>query len=74
MSNITVTTPTLVNGTDISKLSDSQVYEMIRQAENEIANLEAIKNKPARLKAEIEKLQAGIDALVAAMNARDAKA
>ena len=74
MSNIVITTPTLVNGTDISKLPDSAVYEMIRQAENEIANLESIKNKPARLKAEIEKLQAGIDALVAAMDARETKA
>jgi hypothetical protein len=74
MSSINVTTPVLVNGTDISKLSDGAVYEMIRQAEAEIANLESIKNKPVRLKAEVEKLQAGINDLVKAMNARDAKA
>lgn len=70
---ITITTPTLVNGRDVAGMSDAQVYDLIRQAEREIADLSSIANKPARLVKAIADKQAGIDALVAAVNARDAK-
>lgn len=74
MNSIAITTKTLVNGQDIAGLSDSQVYDMIAQQEAEIAKLSAIVNKPQRLVAEIDKRQAGISALVAHLDSKDAPA
>lgn len=68
---IEITTKTLVNGNDISGYSDAELYEMIASEEKKIAELNKIENKPKRLVAEIEKRQAGIQALV---NYLDSKA
>lgn len=61
---ITVTTQVLINGVPAKGFTDAQIYDLIAQQEGKIAELDAIKNKPKRLKEEIAKRQAGIDALV----------
>ena len=70
---ITVTTQVNVNGVNADNYTDAQLFDMIRQQENEIKNLQALTNKPQSLLREISTRQAGIDALVSFMNERDAK-
>jgi hypothetical protein len=55
---------TFIFGQDAANVTDSAVFELIRKLEGEIANLDAIKNKPAKLKAEIANKKAQIDELV----------
>lgn len=73
MSIIKIETKTFVNGTDISTWQNGDIYDLIAKQEAEIKKLEAIENKPKRLQAEIEQRKAGITALVAELDARDAK-
>ena len=70
---ITVTTQVNVNGVNADNYTDAQLFDMIRQQETEIKNLQALTNKPQSLLREIDTRQAGIDALVSFMNERDAK-
>ena len=70
---ITVTTQVNVNGVNADNYTDAQLFDMIRQQENEIKSLQALTNKPQALLREIDTRQAGIDALVSFMNERDAK-
>lgn len=70
---ITVTTQVNVNGVNADNYTDAQLFDMIRQQETEIKNLQALTNKPQCLLREIDTRQAGIDALVSFMNERDAK-
>lgn len=70
-ATIEVTTKTLVNGKDINDFSDAEVYQLIADQEAEIARLEAIKAKPKKLMAEIEKRQGGIAALVAYLDSKE---
>ena len=70
---ITVTTQVNVNGVNADNYTDAQLFDMIRQQETEINNLQALTNKPQSLLREINTRQAGIDALVNFMNERDAK-
>ena len=70
---ITVTTQVNVNGVNADSYTDAQLFDMIRQQEAEINNLQALINKPQPLLREINTRQAGIDALVNFMNERDAK-
>ena len=70
---ITVTTQVNVNGVNADNYTDAQLFDMIRQQENEIKNLQALTNKPQALLREITTRQVGIDALVNFMNERDAK-
>ena len=70
---ITVTTQVNVNGVNADNYTDAQLFDMIRQQETEINNLQALINKPQSLLREIKTRQAGIDALVSFMNERDAK-
>lgn len=72
-SIIDITTKTFANGLDISTMKDSDIYSMIASQEGEIEKLEAIKNKPKRLVAEIEKRKAGIKSLVDYLDSREAK-
>lgn len=65
-----ITTKTLINGEDIAKKSDGDLFDAIAQAEAEIVKLEAIKTKPKALLAKIDELHAGIAALVTHMDAR----
>lgn len=69
---IEVTTQTLVNGKDIKGMSDSQIYELIREQEATIKDLEKIEAKPKKLTTEIAKRKAGIAALVAHLDAQPA--
>lgn len=73
MNPIVITTLTLLNGVDIAKSDDDALYALIAEQEAEIEKLLKIKNKPKRLKAKIEQHQAGITALVAYLDSRDAK-
>ncbi len=73
MNPIAITTLTLLNGVDIAKSTDDALYALIAEQEAEIEKLLKIKNKPKRLKAKIEQHQAGINALVAYLDSRDAK-
>ena len=70
---ITVTTQINVNGVNADNYTDAQLFDMIRQQENEIKSLQALTNKPQSLLREIKTRQEGIDALVSFMNERDAK-
>lgn len=63
-TNIAIETKTLVNGKDIKDYTDASIYDLIAAQEAEIERLEAIKTKPKKLVAEIEKRKAGIQALV----------
>ena len=70
---ITVTTQVNVNGVNADNYTNAQLFDMIRQQETEIKNLQSISNKPQSLLREMETRQAGIVALVSFMNERDAK-
>lgn len=71
---LTLTTKHYINGTDISSLSNSQIYNLIAQQEAAIKYLEAIANKPNSLTKEIADRKAGVQTLVDFLNDRDAKA
>lgn len=68
---IKITTKTFANDMDVSKMSNAQIYDLIKQQEADIAGLEAIKAKPKKLLAEIAERQAGIDALVAYLDSQE---
>lgn len=70
---ITLTTKHYINGTEVSTLSNAQIFKLIADQEASIAELEAIKKKPQSLKKEIATRQASIDTLVAFLDERDAK-
>lgn len=61
---------TFVNGTDINSLTSAQIYCLISEAEDHVARLSKIQNKPLQLQAEIEANQKGISALVAHLDER----
>ena len=71
--HIIVTTQVNINGVNADTYSDATLFAMIQQQEAEIKNLQSITNKPQSLLAEIKKRQAGISALVAFMDEREAK-
>lgn len=71
---IEITTQVNINGVNIKTFSDASLYSLIQQQESEIRSLNALQNKPQSLLAEIQKRQAGIDALVNYLNERDAVA
>lgn len=62
---IEITTVTYANGADISKMTNSEVFDLIAAEEAAIDKLKQIKAHPKKLVAEIAKRQAGVDALVA---------
>lgn len=68
--NIKVTTPTLLNGRELSSYSNTELFALISSVEKEIENLEKIKARPAALIKEIEDKTAAVAALVAAMDAQ----
>ncbi len=69
---ITITTTTFVNGADISKMADSEVFGLIASEEAVIEDLKKIKAQPKKLVAEIAKREAGIAALVAYLDSKEA--
>lgn len=68
---ITITTTTFVNGADISKMADSEVFDLIASEEVVIEGLKKIKAQPKKLVAEIAKREAGIAALVAYLDSKE---
>lgn len=72
MSIITITNQTLVNGAEISTMSDSQLFGLIAKQEQEIEAMRKIQAKPKRLVAAIEARQKAIDDLVKLIDERDA--
>jgi hypothetical protein len=69
-SPIAIVTKTFVDGVDASTLTAAQIYERIAAEENTIERLSAIKTKPKALVKELATRQAGIEALVAVLDAR----
>lgn len=69
---ITITTTTFVNGADISKMADGEVFDLIASEEVVIEGLKKIKAQPKKLVAEIAKREAGIAALVAYLDSKEA--
>lgn len=61
---------TFVNGTDIKNLSNAQIYGLISDAEELVATLGKIQNKPLQLVAEIAAHREGINALVRHLDER----
>ena len=71
---ITLTTKHYINGTEVSTLSNAQIFKLIADQEAAIKDLEAITNKPNSLTKEIADRKAGVQTLVDFLNDRDAKA
>lgn len=73
-TNATNTTPvetiTYIFGRPSKDVSDADIFSGIAQLEAEIKRLDAIQNKPKKLVAQIEKLQADIQNLVTIADAR----
>ena len=67
---IKIRTQVLVNEEPIDNLSLDSLFFMVSEAETEILKLEKIVNKPKALVARIEAIQAGIAALVEAIDAK----
>lgn len=67
---IKIRTQVLVNEEPIDNLSLDSLFFMVGEAEAEILKLEKIANKPKALVARIEAIQAGIAALVEAIDAK----
>lgn len=61
-----------VNGTDLIHLSNEELYNLIARAEKELEELGNIKNRPIRLRKEMAKRQANLDALIAHLDKADA--
>ena len=69
---IEVTVQINVNGQNAANFTDAQLFGMIQTQEAEIAALQKLANKPQSLLKEVAARQAGIDALVAFLDQRDA--
>lgn len=65
-----IETKTFIFGTDIDKLTDSQLYSKIADVEAEIDRLEAIRTKPAKLVKQLEEMKTAVVAVAAAIDAR----
>jgi len=61
---ITTQTKTLINGTDAATLTDSFIFDLISQKEQQIAKLSSINNKPEKLNRLLNDIQAEINDLV----------
>ena len=66
------TNKSFLNGQDISKLSNAEIYSAIAAKEAEIARLEQIQNKPKSLQNEIEQAKNDIKALVEYLDSKAA--
>ena len=67
---IDIKTITFINGKPVEECTDDELFAAIRKDEAEIDDLLKIENKPKALKDRVTKLEAGIKALVAMMDAR----
>jgi hypothetical protein len=62
-----------LNGQDISKLSNAEIYSAIAAKEAEISRLEQIQNKPKSLQNEIEQAKGDIRSLVEFLDSKVAR-
>jgi hypothetical protein len=70
-NTVNIKTITYVNDQPINDLTNDRIYDLISKAEAELAKLKALPRKPKALDKRIEELDAGIVALIAAVDARD---
>lgn len=61
----------LLNGRDITTMSDDEIFRVIAQTEAEIDKLDQIKTKPTRLVKLIEQKRADLAKLIDFLNAQD---
>jgi hypothetical protein len=69
-----IETRTYIHGNNAADMTDSQIFEAIRQLENRKASLEGIKAKPAKLKAQLADIDKDIAAMVAYVDNRTSEA
>ena len=72
MSSIEIKHVTLINGVDITKLSDDQIFDTIAKLEQSIESLDRLKHRPKALERRIESLKTQIKTLVDFSDSRDA--
>lgn len=70
MSKVTISTITYVNGSDVTKLTDEQLIEAIKQIEGEIEDLGKVKTESKKVAAKIEGLKKTLTEVVAILDAR----
>lgn len=68
MKSIEIIKKTLINGTDITTMSDNDLFTKIAQAEAEVKALEEIEAKPKKLVARITEIKKSITDLVKLMD------
>lgn len=66
-----ITTKTFINGQDVTNLTNSEIFDLIAQQENEIEKLKQIKAQPKKLVKELAERQAGIAALVTYLDSQE---
>jgi len=71
MSNqITIVNKTLINGVDVTTLSDEQLIDAIKKVEKEIEELKAVKTKSKKIAAKIEDANKTLTTLVELLDGR----
>lgn len=71
VNTIEIKTQTLLNGVDISTLSDDQIFDQIAKLEENIKSLDRLEHRPKALERRIEKLKEAINLLVTVSDSRD---
>jgi hypothetical protein len=67
---ITITRQTLINGADVSKMTDDQLIFAIKQVEKEIEELKAVKTKSKKIAQRIEDASKTLGELVELLDNR----
>ena len=65
---IEITTVTYANSTDISKMTNSEIFDLIAAEETAIDKLKQIKTQPKKLMTKIAKHQTSINTLITHLN------
>ena len=71
MSEKTIETLVLIQGQNAAELNDKQIFALIGKLENEAKRMGEITNKPKKLVAAIEQIQADIAKLVEYVDTRE---
>ena len=67
-----IETKTFLNGTDVTTLSAAHLFTTIQEVENEIRRLSSLVNKPKKVADYVAELEAGLAALMKAVDGEDA--
>jgi len=70
MSIIKITHVTYINSTPVENIKDDELIEIIKKAEENVAELKKVKAKSEKIKTKIAELEAGIGEVVAILDAR----